>query len=165
MALVAIDAVVDITRDAGVRKIGRVVAAMAPGALEDGVVIRVDVAGRADVIRVAVTGWKWGVLRVIKRGIRPSAGVMALLAGSREELRLRGVPRVSAGVVIRLMTADAGGRQSRVVVVYVAICTFSRWHHVRTGQRECGVVVVERRIRPGHSVMTDRAGRGKPGRC
>src|SRR5947209_13806865 len=122
---------------------------MAPGALEDGVVIRVDVAGRADVIRVAVTGWKWGVLRVIKRGIRPSAGVMALLAGSREELRLRGVPRVSAGVVIRLMTADAGGRQGRGVVVCVAVCACARWHRVRTGQREWRLGVVEQGVGPG----------------
>ena len=130
MALVTIDAVVNVARDALMLKIVGIVTAVTTGALEDGVVIRVDVAGRANVIRVAVTGWKWGVLRVIKRGIRPGTRVMAVLAGSREELRLRRMARICAVVVIRLMTADAGGRQSRVVVVYVAICAFARRHQV-----------------------------------
>ena len=98
---------------------------------------------------------------------------MAVLTCGREELWLRRVPGVCAVVVIRLMTADAGCRQSRVVVVYVAVCAFARRHHVRSGQRECGVVVVERRIRPRHRVMAYGAGcreagrgvRGIIGRC
>lgn len=157
MALVTIDAVVDVARHVLVAEVGGIIPAMAAGALEYGVVIRVDVAGCANVIGITVTGWKWRVLRVIERRIRPRARVMAVLTGGGEELRLRGVARVCAGVVISLMTADAGCRQSRVVVVYVAVCTFARRHHVRSGQRECGVVVVERRIRPRHRVMAHGA--------
>ena len=173
MALVTIDAVVNVARDALMLEIVGIVTAVTTGALEYRVVIRVDVAGRANVIGVAVTGWKWRVLRVIERRIRPRARVMAVLTGSGKELRLRSVARVCAGVVIRLMTADASCRQSRVVVVYVAVCAFARRHHVRSGQRECGVVVVERRIRPRHRVMAYGAGcreagrgvRGIIGRC
>jgi hypothetical protein len=116
MALMTIDAVVDVTRDALMLEIVGIVTAMATSALEDGVVIRVDVAGSANVIRVAVTGGKWRVFRVIEGRIHPGTRVVAVLTRAREELRLCGVARVSAGVVIRLMAADAGGRQSRVVV-------------------------------------------------
>ena len=63
------------------------------------------------------------------------------------------------------MAADAGGRQSRVVVVYMAVCAFARGHHVRSGQRKSGVVVIKRGIRPGHRVMTHRARCGKAGGC
>jgi hypothetical protein len=136
MALITIDAVVDVTRDALMLEIVGIVTTVATSALEDGVAVRVDVAGSANIIRVTVTGWKWRVLRVVERCIRPGTRVVAVLTSSREELRLRRVPGICAVVVIGLMTADAGGRQSRVVVVYVAICTFTRWHHVRTGQRE-----------------------------
>jgi len=98
---------------------------------------------------------------------------MAVLTCGREELWLRRVPGVCAGVVIRLMAAETGSRQRGVVVVYVAVCTFARRHHVRSGQRECGVVVVERRIRPRHRVMAHgarcreacRGVRGIIGRC
>jgi hypothetical protein len=165
MALVTIDAVVNVARDALMLEIVGIVTAVTTGALENRVVIRVDVAGRANVIGVAVTGWKWRVLRVIERRIRPRARVMAVLTGSGKELRLRGVARVCAGVVIRLMTADASCRQSRVVVVYVAVCAFARRHHVRSAQRECRVVVIKAGIRPGYRVMAHCAGCGKSGRC
>lgn len=94
MALVTVDAVVHITRYPLVTKVGGIVPAMTAGALEDGVVIRVDVAGSANVIRIAVTGWKRRVLRVVKRRIRPGTRVVAVLTGSGEELRLRGVAGV-----------------------------------------------------------------------
>ena len=98
---------------------------------------------------------------------------MAVLTCGREELWLRRVPGVCAGVVIRLMAAETGSRQRGVVVVYVAVCAFARRHHVRSGQRKCGVVVVERRIRPRHRVMAHgarcreacRGVRGIIGRC
>src|SRR5579864_1304591 len=106
---------------------------MTTSALEDGVVVRVDMARSANVIRIAVSGGKWRVLRVIERRSRPGTGVVAVLTGSREELRLRRVPGVCAVVVIRLVATDAGSRQSRVVVVNVAICAFARRHQVRTG--------------------------------
>jgi hypothetical protein len=45
MALVAVDAVVDIPRHILVVEVGGVVATVTAGALEDGVVIGIDVAG------------------------------------------------------------------------------------------------------------------------
>jgi len=122
------------------------------------VVVAVDVAGCANVIGIAVTGWKWRVLRVIERRIRPRARVMAVLTGGGEELRLRGVARVCAGVVISLMAAETGSRQRGVIVVYVAVCAFARRHHVRSGQREPRGLVVKLAMAPEHCVVTTLAG-------
>ena len=108
MALVTVDAVIDVTRDILVTEVGRIVPAMAAGALEHGVVIRIDMARGTNVVGVAVTGWERRVLRVIERRPCPGTGVMAVLACSREELRLRRMARVGAVVVIRLMAADTG---------------------------------------------------------
>ena len=163
MALVTIDAVVDVARDALMLEIVGVVTAVTTGALEDGVVIRVDVAGGANVIRVAVTGWKWRVLGVIERRTRPGTRVMAVLASSREELRLRRMAGVCAGVVIRLVTADTRGRQRRVVVVDVAIRALTRWHGVRAGQRKTSTRMVKLAMRPEHRIMAACAGRRKSG--
>jgi len=69
MALVTVDAVVNVARHVFVVEVGGIVSAMAAGALEYCVIIRVDVAGCANVIGIAVTGWKWRVLRVIERRI------------------------------------------------------------------------------------------------
>lgn len=44
MALVTIDAVVNIAADIRVLEIGSIIAAVASGALEDGIVVRVDMA-------------------------------------------------------------------------------------------------------------------------
>ena len=121
MALITINAVVDISADIRVVEIGRVIAAMASGALKDGVVVRISVARGAHVIRIAVIRREPRVLRVIERGPGPRRRVVAGRARGREELRLRLVAWVRRVVVVRLMAADAGDGQRRVIVVDVAV--------------------------------------------
>lgn len=121
MALVTVDAVVDVSWDVGVAEISRVVPAVADRALEYSVIIRIDMAGGANVVRVAMSGWKLRVLGVIERCIRPGARVVAVLTRRREELRLRRMAGVCAVGVIRLMTSKTGSWQGRVVVVYVTV--------------------------------------------
>ena len=156
MALITVDAVVDISVHIGVVEIVRVIATMASGALEDRVIIGVDVARGAHTIGTAVSDREPRVLRVVERGVGPRRRGMARRARGREELRLCRVARVGRVVVIGLMAADASGRQCRVVAVDVAERT-SRGR-VGTGQRECRVVVVERRVRPERRVMAQFAG-------
>lgn len=143
MAVIAIDAVVDIARDMVVLEVVGVITAVATRALKDGVVIRIDVAGRAHVIRATMIRRKGCVLRVVEARSGPIRGVMAVLAGCGEELglcRMAGVRRV---VVIRLMASDASGRQRCVIAVRVAVAALPRRRFVRTGQGERGVVVIK----------------------
>lgn len=161
MTLVTVNAVVDISGHVVVLEIIGVVAAMATGALEDGVVVRVGVAGRADAAGIAMAGGKLRVLGVVERRIGPGRGVVAGLARRGEELRLRRVARVRGVVVIGLMAADAGGRQRGVVVIDVAVRAHARRHHVRTGQRESGGVVVKSGVGPHIGVMAKFARGGK----
>ena len=121
MTLITVDAVVDVTRHPVVIKVCGVVAAMTTGALEDRVVIRIDVARRTNVVRISVTGRELRVLRVVECRTSPGSCVVAALAGGGEELRLRRMAGIRAVVVIRLVTADAERWQSRVVAVDVAI--------------------------------------------
>jgi hypothetical protein len=130
VALITINAVVDISRHIVVLEIIRVIAAMATGALEDGVVVRIDMAGGAHVIRIAVIRRELRVLRVIERSPGPRRGVVAGCARGREELRLRFVARVCRVVVVRLMAADARDGQRRVIVVDVAVRANPWRHHV-----------------------------------
>ena len=157
MALIAINTVVDIPADIRVVEIGRVIVAMATGALEDGVVVRINVARGAHVIRIAVSGRELRVLRVIKRGAGPRRGVVAGRARGREELRLRLVAGVRRVVVVRLVAADARDRQRRVIVVDVAVRANPWRHKVRARQGECGVVVVEGGVRPDCGVVAQFA--------
>ena len=133
MTLVAVDAVVDISRHIVVLEVIRVIAAMASRALEDGVIVGVDMAGRAHTAGVAVARRKLRVLRMVKGRPRPSCGVVAILASGREELRLRGVAGVRGVVVVGLVTADAGRGQGRVIAVDVAVGADPRRHCMRTG--------------------------------
>ena len=71
VTLVAIDAVVDVSRNILVVKIVRVVSAVTARALEDRVVVRVRVARRTDAVGIAVTGRELRVLRVIECRPRP----------------------------------------------------------------------------------------------
>ena len=157
MALITINAVVDIPAYFFVVEIGRVIAAMATGALEDGVVVRINVARGAHVIRVTVIRRERRVLRVIERGPGPRRGVVAGRAGGWEELRLGFVARVRRVVVVRLMAANARDGQRRVIVVDVAVRANPWRHQVRARQGECGVVVVESRVCPNHRVMAQIA--------
>lgn len=158
MALVAVNAVVNVARDVVVMEVGRVVVSMAPSALEHRVVIRIRMAGSADVIRVSVTRWELRVLRVIECRSRPRRGVVAGLAGGREELWLRRVSWIRRVVVVRLVAADARCRQGRVVVVDVAIRANAWRYQVRSRQRERCVVVIERGVSPDDRVVTEFAG-------
>jgi len=128
VTLITVDAVVDISRHVVVLEIIRVVAAMTAGALKHGVVIRIDMAGGADVVGVTVVRGKLRVLRVIERGPGPCRRVVAGLARGREELRLRRMAWVGRVVVVRLMTADASRGQGRVIVVDVAVTALARRH-------------------------------------
>ena len=128
MALVAVDAVVDISRNVVVMEVVCVIAAMAAGALENRVVVGVDMTRRTHATRVAMAGWKLRVLRMVKGRARPCGCVVAILAGRGEELRLRRVARVGGVVVVGLVAADASRRQRRVVVVDVAV-TANAWRH------------------------------------
>ena len=126
-------------------------------ALEDRVVIRICMAGGAHVVGSSVSGREGRVLRVVEARIQPRRSAVAVLTSRGEELWLRGVSWVRRLVVIRLMTANAGCRQRRVVVVHMAIRALARWNCMQAGQWERRVVVIERRIRPGNGVVTNFA--------
>ena len=144
MTLVTVDAVVHVPIDLRVLEVIRIVAAMAAGALEDRIVIRVGMARGANTVCIAMVNRELGVLRVIEGGTGPGGGVVAVLARCREELWLRRVARIGRVVVIGLMASDTSRRQSRVVAVDVTIGALPRRDRMRSGQREGRVVVVER---------------------
>ena len=95
---------------------------------------------------------------------RPGRRVVAGLARGREKLRLRGMPRIRRVVVIRLMAADAGRGQRRVIIVDVAVGALARGHGMRSGQRKCRVVVVKGGIGPDRRVVAQLALLRKSGR-
>lgn len=142
MALVAIDAVVDVALHALVISV-RLILRVAIGALENGIVVRIRVACGADIVGVPVIRWEGCVLCVIESCIQPVRRVVARLAGGREKLRLRRVSRVCSLVVIGLMATDAGCRQCGVVVIDVAIDALARRDRVGTSEGEGCRVVVE----------------------
>lgn len=143
MALIAVDAVVDIARDPVVVEVVGVVVAVASRALKDGVVVRVNVASRAHVVRAAMACRERRVLCVVEGRAGPTRGVMAVLAGCREELRLRRMAGICRLVVVRLMASVANRGQCCVIAVGVAVATLPRRHLVRTGKRKSGVVVIK----------------------
>ena len=153
MALVAINAVIYVARDAIMIKIVGIVTTVTSGALEDGVIVRVDMAGGAYVVSTPMAGWERRVLRVIERRSGPGGRGVAGLARSREELGLRLVARVRGVVVIGLMTADARDRQSRVVAVHVTVRALAWRYGVRSRQGECRVGVIESGVGPDRRVV------------
>ena len=162
MTLVAVHAVVHVALDALVVRI-RLRFRMAVRALENRVVIRVRVARRTDSIRVAVVDRELRVLGVIEGRVQPARRAVTVRTRHREELRLRCVPRIRRVVVVGLVATDARRRQRGVVAVDVAVDARPRRNHVRSGQRERGVVVIEGRIRPLNRVMAEFASGWKPG--
>lgn len=130
MALIAINAVVDIAGNVVVLEIVGIVSAMTTGTLEDGVVIGIGMASRAHVVRVAVIRREWRVLRMVKRGARPRRRVVTVLACGRKELRLRLVSRICCVVVVGLVAANAGDGQRRVIVIDVAVGADARRHQM-----------------------------------
>ena len=88
-------------------EVGRVVIAMATGALENGVVRRIRVACRAHTIRIAVRDGERRVLRMVEGCTRPGCSRVAVLAGLREKLRLSGVAGIRRVLVIGLVATVA----------------------------------------------------------
>ncbi len=91
---------------------------------------------------------------VIELGVGPLHGVVALLAGRRES---RMGHRSGGVVVVGLVATDAGCNRDVVVVVDVAIGALARRHHMRTGQRESRLGVIEGCGLPGRSVVARTA--------
>ena len=156
MALVTIHAVVDISADVRVVEIGSIVSTVTTCALEDRVVTRVGVAGRAHAICVAVIRVEPGV---IERRPGPGRGRVASGASRREPGG--SVIRIRGPVVIRLMAANTGGRQSRVVIVHVTHHARDSGSRVITSERERRVVVVERSRGPIRCAVAHVTGGGE----
>ena len=120
------------------------------------VVVVVDVTIRALARRHGVrTGQNESGARVIELAVRPGHSVVTLRARGWET-GMRN--RRGRGVVVGLMATDAGGCGDIVVVIYVTVRTLPRRNRMRTAQNESGGRVIELAIRPGHGVMTLRAG-------
>jgi len=103
---------------------------MAVGALEDGIVIRVDVARGTHAVCIAVIHGEGRVLGVVEIDLHPIGCVVAIGARRGEKLGLRGVARIAGSEVVGLVASVAIRRQGRVVVVDVAIRALSWWHRV-----------------------------------
>ena len=82
MALVTVDAVIDVAFHASVLSV-RVGFRVAVGALEHGVVIRIRMARGANTVGVAMVNRESRVLRVIERRTSPCGRAMAGRAGRR----------------------------------------------------------------------------------
>ena len=120
-------------------------------------VVIVDVTLRARRCQMRPSECKAG-FRVVERGRLPGRRVVAYIAGLRESgCHMIGVRRL---IEIRDMTACALDRQGQVVIVHVAQRALSR--EVRSGQRERGFRVVERRTQPVDRRVTLRAVRREP---
>jgi len=156
MALVTIDAVVDVAFHASVLSV-RGGFRVAVGALEHGVVIRIRMASCANAVGIAMVDWESRVLRVIESRTRPGGSVMARRAGGREELRLRCVAWIGGVVVVGLMAADTSRGQRRVVGVDMAVRAHTRRHNVRTGKGKSCVVVIEGGVCPDSGVVAEFA--------
>ena len=139
VTLVTIHAVVDIPADVRVIEIGSVIPPVTPGALEDRVVTRVGVAGRAHAVRVAVIRVEPGV---IERRPRPGRGRVAGVASRRETSG--SVIRICGPVVISRVAAVTSGGQGGVVVIDVAHRARDSGSRVITSERERRVVVIKR---------------------
>jgi len=126
MALIAINAVVDIAANALVFLVGLRLS-VTVRTLEDRVIVRIDMARGADAISIAVIDRERRVLRVIERSLQPVRCVMAGLAGRGEELRLSRMSGIRGGVVVGLVASDARRRQRGVVIVDVTIGAEARW--------------------------------------
>ena len=155
MTLITIDAVVDITANALVPRVG-IGLGVAVGTSKGRVIVRVRVAGRAHAIRPPVVHREVGVIEVRRD---PRRGVVAGGAGSGEA---RGhVVRIRGSVVVDLMARIAVGRQRGVVIVDVAACARNR--HMGARQGKGGVVVIEACRNPRGCAVADLTLLREPG--
>jgi len=136
VALVAVDAVVDVSAHALVTRIGLTLG-MTIRTLEYEVVTGISVAGGTHASRVAMIGRPPGM---VEGRSSPRRGGMTRLAGCGETGS--DMIRVRSGLIDRFMTGIAVCGYGRVIVVNVTICTGHRG--VCSGQRERCVVVIER---------------------
>ena len=164
MALVAIDAVVDVAGNIVVLEVRGIVAAMATSALEDRVIVGIDVAGCAHPIGIAVIQRELRILRVIEGRARPGGCVVAVLTALREELWLRRMARIRRVLIIGLVAAVTCRWKSHVVAIDVAIGALARRNGVRPGERERGLAVVKDGVCPDGRVVAEFAGSGKASR-
>ena len=154
MARVAVNAVIDVAADVRVLKIGGVIVPVASGALEDGIVAGIRMAGRADSIGVPVIDVE---PRVIEGRAGPSRRCVAVLAGRREPGG--GVLGIVRPLVIGLMATVAVGGETRIVIVYVAARAGNG--NVSTSERKRRVVVVKCSGSPSNCVVAGLARRRK----
>ncbi len=121
------------------------------------VVVVVDVAVGAGARRYRVqAGEREPGAVVIKRGIQPGAGVVALVAGLREVRRH--VIGIGGSLVVLQVAGRAGRAVQVVIVVDVAIGAGARRDRVQSGKREPGAVVIKRGIQPGAGAVALVAG-------
>ena len=116
MALVAVNAVVDVPTNVGMTEIRCIIVAMATGALEHRVVTRIRMAGRANTIRIPMVRREVGV---VERRPCPCSGGMACVASRREASGC--VVWIGGPLVVRIVATVTVGRQCRVVVIHVAL--------------------------------------------
>jgi len=147
VARIAIRAVVYVPANALVLLVGLTLG-VTIRAREHGVVRGVGVTRRTDSVRAAVICREPSV---IEYRALPGCSAVTRLAGCRETCS--SVVRIGCALVVLLMTAIAGRREGRVIVVYVTART--ERCNVRAGQRECGVVVIEKCRRPRGSGVTN----------
>ena len=141
MTVVAIDTVVYVSADAVVICI-RLCLRMTVRTLKNCVVARIGVASGTHTIGATMIRGEPGV---IEGCIKPAGGGVTYPTGGRESGS--NVVRTRRALVNRLVTGIAIRGSVVVVVLYVAL---SAWNaHMRSGQRESRVVMVERRRDPG----------------
>ena len=146
MALVAINAVVDVATHVLMFRIG-IRLGMAIRTLENGVVTRTGVAGCTNPCRVAVVSVEPSMVERCARP--PGNNLMAGLAGGRESRS--NVIRVVCGLVYSFVARVTISWKRGVVVVHMAVGTLDGC--MRAHQREGCVVVVERsRLPRGRAV-------------
>ena len=117
------------------------------------VVVVVDVAVGAGARRNRVqAGKRESGAVVIKRGIEPGTGAVALVAGLREVRR--DVVGIGGSLIVLQVTGRAGRAVQVVVVIDVAVGAGARRNGVQSGEREPGAVVVERCVHPVAGVVT-----------
>ena len=107
MALITINAVVDIPAHFVVLEIGRVIATMTTGALEHRIVVGIGMARRTDAVGVPVINWELRVLSMVESCARPGSRIVAALARIGEVQRLRRVARVGRVLIISLVATIA----------------------------------------------------------
>lgn len=155
MALVAIDAVVDIPANPLVLLVGLALG-MTIGAGKNRIIVRVGVTRGTYAPSPAVVHIPPGMVEL---GVEPGRRVVTGFT-SRREMR-GGVVRVRRPVVVGRMARIAKGSGDVVVVVDVTIRALPRRHSMESSQRPARLRVVEGAIHPVNGVMTHLASCGK----